>query len=80
MMPEPDLRALVRRYVYAWQAAEEGGLDAICERDAAFHELVTVVVHTCPFCDPGTCPFEGRASGEEQLGLAIELNDEGRYL
>jgi hypothetical protein len=57
----PDVYGEAVRFVAAAKAIEQAPsgpgalLDAICERDLAFHELTVAVGFRCD-CEPGTCP------------------------
>jgi hypothetical protein len=82
-----DLKPVVRRYVSAWARVMEASagelLAAICERDAAFHEMVAAV-GPCPMCESGSCPYvldddelEAIAAIErvEQLTFPVDVVD-----
>lgn len=56
-----DVAAAARRYVASWRALADaeplGVLDALVERDDAFHALVASLGERCPLCEVGTCPY-----------------------
>lgn len=77
-----DLEALLetedvaRRFVAAANAIEQSPagqgslLDAICDRDLAYHDLIVVLGEPCD-CEPGTCP--GAPAASEDVEIAGEV-------
>jgi hypothetical protein len=60
--PSHPAEDAIRAYVRSWQACVDADghalLEALIQRDEAFHHLVGVIGMACPMCEWGSCPYQ----------------------